>query len=354
MHNNTVGDGRVVKDKELTSRLARELDPRAWGIALPDERLVIERITSKEAGFDAVIRVGAERFHVISEEPSRAQKRIERTCYLSSLDLADTDLVWHDGSGFAVYSWVSGAPLFQFDCRPEVLVDAKLMMSLARRLAGWHSHTFDKFSAVECEPAVFKSRLLERVMISRENYANFLMIGLAQSTSLILGATGGSGLINRDEASRVEKCVNRALAALSDRVDELLGVPSFSLVHGDLHHENILVDGREIHFVDYEDVHVGDRALEIAFLLENFCQGPLLSNEQEVELISYYAMSLAEHLPSCPDENLASRVQLYRVFVAAKFTLATLGGFSCSRYGAVNRQMLEFYLHRSEVLTCNR
>src|SRR5215472_149042 len=322
------------------------LNVRTWGV--PNEQVTIGKISISSTGWSARVLAGDRSFRVVHEPWDDARLKIAQTLRLSDLSLADTELVWHDPeSSVAVYTWVAGQPVFPFDKAPGQPMTAASRKALAIRLARWHSHTSERFTVMEPEPAIWKSRRIGPAWSASAEYEQFILASLEQNATKALRLAEFVNVVPRTRLRELDSLLKWGVESLLARMDLLAAIPSFSLLHGDLHQENILLDGDQVRFIDYEDVHYGDRAMDVAFLLENLRQGPLLSDAEEESLLAVYVEELHALVGAQIDPKIPSRINLYRVYVALKFAAVTAAGFSTGSPNKINWSLLDFAMTRA-------
>ncbi|WMN60971.1 aminoglycoside phosphotransferase family protein [Pseudoalteromonas xiamenensis] len=112
----------------------------------------------------------------------------------------------------------------------------------------------------------------------------------------------------KKETPRFERIFDHVLAILASNQTLFHEITEFSLLHGDLHYENLIIDsGGSLKLVDWERSQFGDSAFDLV-LINWHGQDGLVDSDAQQQLLSLYAASQEERV------TLASRVACWTLF----------------------------------------
>jgi len=110
------------------------------------------------------------------------------------------------------------------------------------------------------------------------------------------------------ETPRFERIFDHVLAIMASNQTHFHEITEFSLLHGDIHYENLIVDsGGSLKLIDWERSQFGDRAFDLA-LINWHAQECIVDTDAQQQLLSLYATSQEERV------TLASRVACWTLF----------------------------------------
>jgi tRNA A-37 threonylcarbamoyl transferase component Bud32 len=248
-----------------------------------------------------------------------------------------------------ITNWVPGEQLAYFNGSKELPVPSEdELHTILDSTIKLHINTSAMFNAVEEEPAI------ERLVTDFEELTDsedYFAVLLRNYQRVEQHTNKRRKNLSEDEFSLAKELIKRGQRKLKSERELIQSVPSFSLVHGDLHPENIIrTEKGQIRLVDFEHLHYGDRAWELAFFFEQGSQAGFVDMENRQRLINYYKTGLLKADPSITDPTLEDRVNVYDVYVVLKFLGLICGGLASNTENEINRELFEGVLSRAQNL----
>jgi len=246
----------------------------------------------------------------------------------------------------AIYNWVEGQPLSTFD-QPKhfnQLTDQRIY-NLAELLAKIHSISNTGFSNTTNEPSYKPNMDFRQLILEPKRYQAFLTDDFKLAWKKHLPRAYQRGLINSQQQAQLAMIEEKSIKLVKKQIQLIDDLNLFSLLHGDLTPENIICHGDLIFFIDFELWHYGDRALDLAFMLEQFAQAKALTQNKEKALVNLYLEKLNEN--GVVDHHFSERLAFLKKYVLWKFLILVADGLTTANLDKLNQNLFQNMLDRT-------
>ncbi len=246
-----------------------------------------------------------------------------------------------------VVEWIEGKQLGYFDKPKEKqpVVTDSLMNDILKAIVGLHKTTSQKFNPLEVAPRALKNAVVDDMLLHKDSYFNLLVEWYRRVYDSL---NIGRNMNNLDILflDKVSKLVRSGEEYLSAHIKNIAMPPSFSLLHGDLHPENILKTRNGVRLIDFEYIHFGDRAAEMAYFFEQGSQSGYIDDSNREQILMKY-LHLLEKNAGVLDPSFSDRFNLMEVYTTYKFLGLLCGGYTSSEKNKVNEVLLEDVYQRA-------
>ncbi|MCL4367333.1 phosphotransferase, partial [Patescibacteria group bacterium] len=209
--------------------------------------------------------------------------------------------------------------------------------------------TSTNFSNVELVPRTHRLDTDEQVLLTPESYHQRIV----ESFSLVfkpIEQARNRALVGVTEYQSVKDMANYVLRTIEGSGSLFNGFGNFSLLHGDVHAENIIKIPEGMRLIDFENMHYGDRATEIAYFLEHCSQAGFIRQANVSTLVDHYLKLLTENCHDVVDRNFKDRLKVLRAYLTVKLLGMLSNGYTASNQGGINRTLFEDVLSRSRIV----
>jgi len=249
----------------------------------------------------------------------------------------------------AVYNWLPGNPIFLFDQADATsMLTGDRTKNLIRGLVEIHSESSMGFSLVTDEPSYQPNMRGRWQLLPPNAYSEYMFRSFIESWEGHLLRARNRLLINEAQWRELMSIQKECRKKIEIDIGILDSVGTFSFLHGDLTPENIICHDSEIAFIDFEFWHYGDRAVELAFLLEQFHQADALSSGRESEFVESYQREL--EASGVVDQYLFDRLSFFSRYVLWKFLVLVADGLTTVANDSLNLSLYNNLLCRSLAL----
>lgn len=257
-------------------------------------------------------------------------------------------------SSEVVTDWIIGERLAYFD-RPQRLqpkVGTDELNSVMSCLTRLHRHTSTTFSNVELVPRTHQLAIDEQAFLSPKRYHPRMV----ESYSLVfdpIEQARNQGFISMTEYQSIKGMASYVLKIIESSNEVIKDFGNFSLLHGDVHAENIIKTPEGMKLIDFENMHYGDRAVEIAYFLEHCSQAGFINQKDVDTLVDHYLELLAKDCPDAVDQNFKDRLKIVRAYLTVKLLGMLSNGYTSSDQNSINKALFEDVLLRSKIVITN-
>lgn len=258
---------------------------------------------------------------------------------------------FNEASSEVVTDWIVGDNLAYFD-RPKRLqpkVGPDELTGVMYCLMKMHKHTSTCFSNVELVPRTHRLATGKQLSLPHESYYPRIV----ESYGLVFESIDQArhrSFVSMDEYRSIKNMADQVSEVLEGSRNLFSNFGHFSLLHGDVHAENIIKTPNSIRLIDFENMHYGDRAVEIAYFLEHCSQAGFINQEKVDPLVDQYLELLADNCPGVIDKNFKDRFRVLRAYLTVKLLGMLSNGYTTGDQNGVNRTLFEDVLSRSRVV----
>lgn len=210
-----------------------------------------------------------------------------------------------------------------------------------------HSNLSDGFSNAEEEPTMNRWYIDIFEKSDKQDLFQFVITSYRRVFPNLDAAIGNSAL--KRVLPEVRQICDYGLIFLARQKAIIESVPAFSLLHGDATPENIIRTADDIRLIDFEYMHYGDPAAELAFFFEEGTQLGFINDKAKNRFVASYKRKM-HLLTGIDDETLTPRIDAYQVYVMFKFLGLICNGLTSDTKDDVNFRLLEDILTRSRDL----
>lgn len=248
-----------------------------------------------------------------------------------------------------ITEWIEGKKIASFknDIYPKIVSQRKLNQ-IADLLAKLHSTLSQRFSPIEIDPIIIapnrdtlktaaKTKLFDNIIKNYNKSFGHLRIGQRKND------------LRGIDINELKTLLKSGLDYLRKSRTTIESVPFFSLLHGDMLPENILFTKDNVRLIDFENMHYGDRAWELAFFFEEGEQADYINEKNKDKFLDRYCRSFRKFYKMNIDNNLKERIKVYQVFIVIKFLALICNGLA-SDGESINLKLYNDILSRAKNL----
>lgn len=287
--------------------------------------------------------------YVKAKTPSKF-KEFETIASLNGSELG-LPVIYHLNSATreVIIEWIPGEQLAYFDRTPnnQPVVTEQDLVNLLVPLVRIHAMTSESFSNLALAPRLPGVSPDETTRPINE-YPQAVLVWYQEVFPWL---TSGSNMDNLAEGI-LSQCSSLVYSGYQYILDNLMvfgTLKNFSLLHGDLHPENIIKTKNGIRFVDFEHMHFGDRAAEFAYFFEQGSQSGFIDDQRRQIILNRY-LELLNSKAGIVDAGFTERILVHEVYTTLKFLGLLCGGYTSEYPNRVNAILLNDVLDRSKKL----
>ncbi len=242
--------------------------------------------------------------------------------------------------------WIDGERIanFKTNVYPKT-ISLKSLENIADLMAKIHSTILNDFSPIEFEPVVNTPIRNTLKTVPKKLFFSCVAKNFEKVSNIFSEAKNNCN-IKQINFKEIDSLINIGINLLKKNKAVIETIPFFSLLHGDTHPENIILKNNKISFIDFENMHYGDRAWELAFFLEEGEQVGYINNKIKSLFLSKYQESFRKLKPKLNDKNLKTRIEIYKACIMIKFLALICNGLASSKKGEININLYNNILQR--------